>query len=85
MEPYNPVTFTPTMPPAFRVAPAVLKTAPPPIPLAFGWSQAYSPASNGGRKLLNMSQGVPGSPPDTSFISALTEVRIKRSNIRQAT
>lgn len=62
------------MPPAFRISSAVKATAPPPIPLAFAWSQAYDPAKNGGRPLINMSQGVPGSPPDERFITSLAEV-----------
>lgn len=62
------------MPPTFRISSAVKATAPPPIPLAFAWSQAYDPAKNGGRPLINMSQGVPGSPPDERFITSLAEV-----------
>ncbi|KAL7409318.1 pyridoxal phosphate-dependent transferase [Mrakia frigida] len=61
------------MPPLFKISSAVKATAPPPIPLAFGWSQAYDPSKNGGRSLINLSQGVPGSAPHPSFVESLRE------------
>lgn len=45
----------------FKVNPSVSATAPPPIPLAARWASLYDPASFAGRKLINLSQGVPGS------------------------
>lgn len=60
--------------PQFSLSRAVLATAAPPIPLAAGWAAAYNPATNANLRLINMSQGVPGSPPDPRFIENLQKV-----------
>ncbi|KAF9234170.1 pyridoxal phosphate-dependent transferase [Melanogaster broomeanus] len=56
---------------AFRLSRSVLSTIPPPIPRAKAWGSAYTPSP--GRPLLDMSQGVPGSPPPDILLDALAK------------
>ncbi|KAF9222808.1 PLP-dependent transferase [Gyrodon lividus] len=56
---------------AFRLSRSVLSTIPPPIPRAKAWGSAYIPLP--GRPLLDMSQGVPGSPPPEILLQALAK------------
>ena len=55
-----------------RLNPSVLATSPPPIPLAQAWRAAYDPLTYG--PLLDLSQGVPASPPPRAFSSALARI-----------
>lgn len=57
-----------------RVNPAVLRTAPPPIPLAQGWKAQYLAASSPSGPMLDLSQGVPSAPPSQSFVESLIDV-----------
>ncbi|KIJ59636.1 hypothetical protein HYDPIDRAFT_118257 [Hydnomerulius pinastri MD-312] len=56
---------------AFRLSRGVLSTIPPPIPRAKAWASAYIPSP--GRPLLDMSQGVPGTPPPNVLLDALAK------------
>ncbi|KAI3621103.1 aminotransferase class i and ii [Moniliophthora roreri] len=53
----------------FRLSRAVLSTISPPIPQAYKWGALYPPKPE--RPLLDMSQGVPGSPPPEKLRNAL--------------
>ncbi|KIJ13042.1 hypothetical protein PAXINDRAFT_177056 [Paxillus involutus ATCC 200175] len=55
----------------FRLSRSVLSTIPPPIPRAYAWGEAYIPSP--GRPLLDMSQGLPGSPPPDILLEALAK------------
>ncbi|TXT11042.1 hypothetical protein VHUM_01793 [Vanrija humicola] len=61
--------------PRFALAPAVRATAAPPIPKAKAWGPVYA-ASAAARTapLLDLSQGVPGTPPDARVLAALADV-----------
>lgn len=61
-------------PAPMRVNPAVLRTAPPPIPLAQGWKAQYLAASSPSGPMLDLSQGVPSAPPSQSFVDSLIDV-----------
>ncbi|KAH7906582.1 pyridoxal phosphate-dependent transferase [Hygrophoropsis aurantiaca] len=54
---------------SFKLSRAVLSTIKPPIPHAYKWSTHYKPSP--GRPLLDMSQGVPGTPPPNILLDAL--------------
>ncbi|KAH0833428.1 pyridoxal phosphate-dependent transferase [Lanmaoa asiatica] len=56
---------------AFRLSRGVLTTIQPPIPSAKAWGLAYP--STPARPLLDMSQGVPGSPPLDVLLDALAK------------
>ncbi|KAJ7657050.1 pyridoxal phosphate-dependent transferase [Mycena rosella] len=53
---------------SFRLSRGVLNTTTPPIPLAYTWAAKYNLAHG---PLLDMSQGVPGVPPQQRLQSAL--------------
>ncbi|GLB43701.1 hypothetical protein LshimejAT787_1402130 [Lyophyllum shimeji] len=54
---------------AFKLSRGVLNTITPPIPTAYQWASLYSPTA--ARPLLDMSQGVPGTPPPEVLRTAL--------------
>ncbi|KAH7925129.1 PLP-dependent transferase [Leucogyrophana mollusca] len=54
---------------SFKLSRAVLSTIKPPIPHAYKWSTRYTPSVS--RPLLDMSQGVPGTPPPKVLLDAL--------------
>ncbi|ORX36389.1 pyridoxal phosphate-dependent transferase [Kockovaella imperatae] len=56
----------------FGIAPAVTATTAPPIPKAREWATSYL-ASNPELPLLDLSQGVPGDPPDETVLAALAK------------
>ncbi|KAF5384801.1 hypothetical protein D9615_000943 [Tricholomella constricta] len=53
----------------FRLSRGVLGTISPPIPTAYQWAALYSPTA--AQPLLDMSQGVPGTPPPKVLQTAL--------------
>ncbi|KAJ7175212.1 pyridoxal phosphate-dependent transferase [Mycena crocata] len=53
---------------SFKLSRGVLNTISPPIPLAYTWAAKY-PLTHG--RLLDMSQGVPGVPPQQALQTAL--------------
>ncbi|KAA1475608.1 PLP-dependent transferase [Dentipellis sp. KUC8613] len=53
----------------FSISRNVKNTDVPPIPQAAAWARNYQPTSS--RPLLDMSQGVPGTPPPPQFLEAL--------------
>ncbi|KAJ7784952.1 pyridoxal phosphate-dependent transferase [Mycena maculata] len=53
---------------SFKLSRGVLGTTTPPIPLAYTWAGKYASAHG---PLLDMSQGVPGEPPQKSLQDAL--------------
>ncbi|KAF8079283.1 pyridoxal phosphate-dependent transferase [Lyophyllum atratum] len=54
---------------AFKLSRGVLGTISPPIPTAYQWASLYVPTA--ARPLLDMSQGVPGTPPPAVLRTAL--------------
>ncbi|KAJ6545387.1 pyridoxal phosphate-dependent transferase [Mycena capillaripes] len=54
---------------SFKLSRGVLNTTTPPIPLAYTWAEKYT-FSHG--PLLDMSQGIPGVPPQPALREALT-------------
>ncbi|KZT02371.1 PLP-dependent transferase [Laetiporus sulphureus 93-53] len=54
---------------AFRLSRGIENTSCPPIPQAYKWAAEYVPTP--GRPLLDMSQGVPGTPPPKPVLDAL--------------
>ncbi|GAA5894730.1 uncharacterized protein JCM6883_002192 [Sporobolomyces salmoneus] len=54
---------------AYRFNPNVANSAAPPVPLAAQWASLYPTPS----ELLNLAQGVPGSPPPPEFLERLGE------------
>ncbi|KAG2133796.1 pyridoxal phosphate-dependent transferase [Suillus bovinus] len=55
---------------SFRLSRGVLSTISPPIPHAKSWGLEYKPTKT--RPLLDMSQGVPGTPPSDVLLDALS-------------
>ncbi|KAG1758186.1 pyridoxal phosphate-dependent transferase [Suillus occidentalis] len=55
---------------SFRLSRGVLSTISPPIPHAKSWLAGYKPTTT--RPLLDMSQGVPGTPPSKVLLEALS-------------
>ncbi|KAJ7187511.1 pyridoxal phosphate-dependent transferase [Mycena pura] len=55
---------------SFKLSQGVLNTIDPPIPLAYTWAEKYT-LSRG--PLLDLSQGVPGTPPQEPLRAALAE------------
>ncbi|KAJ8085607.1 hypothetical protein PM082_004425 [Marasmius tenuissimus] len=64
--------------PGFRLSRTVLSTISPPIPQAYKWAASY-PATEK-RPLLDMSQGVPGTPPSESLQKALHTASASRQS-----
>ncbi|KAF9254847.1 PLP-dependent transferase [Marasmius fiardii PR-910] len=61
----------------FRLSRTVLSTISPPIPQAYKWALSF--ASTGDRPLLDMSQGVPGTPPHESLQKAFQTMSTSRN------
>ncbi|KAI0949766.1 hypothetical protein AcV7_008437 [Taiwanofungus camphoratus] len=56
---------------AFPLSRGIESTSRPPIPQAHKWAEAYVATAH--RPLLDMSQGVPGTPPPQSLLDALAK------------
>ncbi|KAG7086076.1 hypothetical protein E1B28_003593 [Marasmius oreades] len=67
-----------SLPTAFRLSRSVLSTISPPISQAHKWALSYIPTEK--RPLLDMSQGVPGTPPHESLQNAIQTASTTRSS-----